>query len=727
MAPSTISLLSALGILYALGHAAIFCIRLAASCPEGCLRPIVFFAAAFLAVAGPGYSLLRLLRFRGAFRESLLFVLASGIASTGLFLWLMLACGILSQMAIVSWLAFCAVSVCLIAIDAVRRIRAVPYPLRALTRRFAAASPADMLCSAISALLLCAVFESAAGTPFTAWDAAVSWDKWTIDFARRGAIGGYLTGGYPLLLPLVGSIFYRIAGSAAEVLPPEQMLLHGFYVLYPAIMLLSLGVLGRRHGFSGLAAFLFLMASQYVFGDLAIGQADIPLLAFTLAAAALAPRLGTGVGSVAALAVFFFAIVFTKGTGICWAVSVAVYGIFQARRESRATITYGLAAALLLAAPFAVRTVFLAAHPEAVEQSPFLLVMPLKAAHTSIFTPDAAHLRDWLGRLAYDRLLFVNPGLPSAVAAIPAALLLAAALISRRTRALSLFSLATLALWFFFASYDLRNAEIPLCLLAIAAAMLLSAALSAMAGPGCRFKKATASMLVLSWCVLTFPALSGAPLDTVSALAKAPRPPAVWRADSQGRLRFFKPSSDLVNILSASPYGKSAPKVVAGDSLYRLFGERGVYAMQLNGYNGTECGDIFLRCPQWMGKPPAKFRLAASLERTAPYRELWLGCGDGDFRDAEFAIAEERLDVSGAPPCGMLELVFAEPPGEADAVAVSCENVTSEAALFARYVRPVQDGNALRFLYWTGDGSTPRFAYRGPIPLCVRLWTPPAN
>ena len=88
--------LSSLLILFSVAHAALFSARLVLTCPEGPFRPLLFFAEAFLLVFAPGFAVLRAARFRGSLPDRLLFVLAAGLGASGLALWLLLLCGLLT-------------------------------------------------------------------------------------------------------------------------------------------------------------------------------------------------------------------------------------------------------------------------------------------------------------------------------------------------------------------------------------------------------------------------------------------------------------------------------------------------------------------------------------------------------------------------------------------------------------------------------------------------------
>ena len=697
-------------------------IVVARSAAEGWPRSAAFAAIAVLLVLGPGLAVLRLERERLSLLDSVLKTLAAGIGASGLALWLLLLSGLLTDASVAAWLVLCAVSLLAAAADALRRPGDAARRLASAVRdEWRGTSTAGRIGFAVAALFLCGCFENAAGRPFESWDSLVSWDKWAADFAGRRSLGGYLTGGYTLFLPLVHSAFYRMAGSAGDVLPVEQLLLHGFCCLYPAILLLALRSAGRRFGFSGFAAFVFFAAGKYVACDFAIGHADVPLVAMSAAAVALVGRGGgarfRGFFSATAL---FFAVAFLKGNGVAWGLAAAVVCSRVAPGGAR-RVWLPFLAAVAACLPFFAHQLLLAIRPELVETSPFLQVLPLKMAHVEGFVPGFSHLRLWIARTASDRAL---PGGGAAWLAAAACLALAAAGVAvRKTRAPALFSAAMLALWFFSASYDLRNAEPALCLFAAVAAKTLRELRLAARGGRASARIAWAAVAA-SWALLAVPGFAAVASGYRGTLLSRPGSAARRFADPEGRRRLFKPAADLVNVLGRAPYGERAEHVIAGDRLYRLFGARGVCSRQLNGMNDTRPGDILLRGPSWMAKPPPPFRLAATLGRSTPYHELWIACGDGEFREMPFSSSAGRLAVEGAPPCGLLELVLPVRAQAGDERRISCENAVGNAALFARYVLPVAKGRVLRFLYWTGDGSPPRFAYSGPEPSSVRVWTP---
>ncbi|MBQ9727623.1 MAG: hypothetical protein IJV65_08990 [Kiritimatiellae bacterium] len=689
---------------------------------EGWSRSLLFALVAALLVLGPGLAVLRLERQKLSFSDSVLKVLATGLASSGLVLWSLLLAGALTDATVGAWLVLCGVGLAAAAADVLKR----PF---GSVRRIAAAARADWMDAsaagrigfAVCALFLCGCFENAAGRPFESWDSLVSWDKWAVDFAGRRALGGYLTGGYALFFPLVHSVFYRMAGSAGTVLPLEQLLLHGFCCVYPAILVLALRSAGRRFGFSGFAAFVFFAAGNYIAGDFAIGQVDIPLVAMAAAAVALAGRGGGArFGGFFSATALFFAVAFMKGSGLPWAAAAAFVCARDGRDRPRRT-WIPFAAALAAALPFFALQLRLALRPELVDPSPFLLVLPFKFAHAERIVPGFGLVRLWVARAAFDRAL---PGGAASWFTAAAALALAVGGVAvRKTRGIAVFALAAMLFWFFTASYDLRNAEPALCLFSAVAAKTLRRARLRAAGGNAASRTAFA-VLAACWTVLAVPGFCMVFANRCAVFSRKPGTVALRFSEPEGRRRLFKLSADLVNVLGRAPYGTHAAHVLSGDRLYRLFGSRGVCIRQLNGLHGLQSGDILLRAPSWMLPAPEPFRLAAALERSIPYHELWIACGDADFSDVPFSAGGGVLSVEGAPPCGMLELVFPDRTSASGATAISCANETAEAALFAQYVLPVRDGNVVRFLYWTGDSAPPRFAYAGPEPVAVRLWTP---
>ena len=648
---------------------------LARALPEGAWPVVRFGLVAAVVCLAPGLALLRASRVRPRLGEMPVFVLATSLASSGLAVWALYFCGLYTRGAALALLAILAAAGAWGAApllsrrtlrDAAARLRAIPLD--------------DWAPPLVAALLLEGVFESALGNPFSFWDAVVTWDKWAADAGARAGFGAQLVGGYPQLLPAIRSLFYKIAATpAGAVLPAEQLLLHGFDAVFPAILALSLFALGRRHRFPALLAFALLAACDPFFANFASGEADVPLAAFAAATAALLPPLAETRGggrALAPLALLFFATVFAKGTGVVLAAGLVAVAAMRGGRPALRRALAASAVALAFALPFLAHQLWLSAHPAAREASPFLVALPLHAAHTRLFTPDLAHLAAMLRRLVAHRA--APDGSDFALAVLGAGL--AAAFVRRRTRGAALALLALLAFWFLTASYDWRNAFPALafgsCVLTAAAAPLSRRSL---ADPRNRriVLYAIVATGALLYALLT---MTIAGVDRSGALGAILAPVATrWRAPKaaclppETRHMALRPAGDIRNILSDAPWAARAEHVWTGDPLYRLLAPKGCYAIQANARRNAKPGDLFVGTAA-LPRPPKGFVPIAELRRTPGYRSLWMF----------------RPDLAPG-------LVLEIPAPEGDETPL--RELFGEAAAgdpFAAYLAPVRDGAALR-------------------------------
>ncbi len=711
---------------------------LVCACPEGARRPLLFLAASVLLVPAPGLALRRLEKPGGGPARQALFVLACGFAASGAALWLLLLTGLLGRASLLALLALWGAGGLWGAAPLLR-----PASLRRLPRKLAAAwlalPVASRVAWALGALVLAGLFEASAGAPFSSWDATVSWDKWATVWAGRRSLGGCLVGGYPQMLPAFSSAFYRLAGSAAEVVPVEQMLLHGLHVLFPAVLMLALGCAGRRFGFPGSAAFAVFAAGRYVFRDLSIGQADIPLTAMIAALVALAPEPGRPCRFVSS-ALLFFAVFSLKGTGPAWAVFAIAVRIAAGRSWKREGAAFLVA--LLAALPFTAHQVFLTLHPECVEHGPFLHALALKANQAPALHPSLAHALDWWNKILFDRSI---PARWSPVASGAAVVLVAMAFARRRSRLPAVAAIAALGAWFLTGSYDLRNAEPALCLTSVVFAMLLPPARKTPPAPcgappsrrgangssfiiqrndstppNCRraavLEGVRTSVVAGALLVLSFPGVIRAPAHAAAVPFRKPALHRAWTMPPGSRHLAFRPTGVLVDVLAKAPCGRHARHVLAGDPLYRLFGARGVYAIQLNAYDDGAPGDVFLLAPSWMKSPGEPFLRVATMRRVIPYREMWLR--EPDLRPVAFDFADGVLRIANAPSAGLLEVRLR--PGSASdaALALSPDDLPRDP--FTRYLRCIRDDTCLRLVYWT-PGAAPAFSLVGAQPDSCRL------
>lgn len=653
---------------------------LARALPEGPWPVARFVLVAVAVCLAPGLALLRALRpldrTSAGPADVPLFVLSTSLAASGAAAWALYFCGAYTRGAALALLALFAAAGAWGAAPLLSR-----RALRSAAARLRAIPPGAWIAPILAALLVEGVFESALGRPFVAWDAAVTWDKWTSDMGARTGLGAQLLGGYPQLLPAIRSILYKAAATPADaVLPAEQLLLHGFDAVFPAMLALALLSLGRRFRFPALLAIGLLSACDPFFANLASGEADVPLAAFAAAAAALLPPLAEERDDrrgLAPLALLLFATVFAKGAGVVLAAMLVGASALRGRRAARRVALPALLAAVALGAPYLAHQLWLSAHPAAREASPFLVALPLHAAHTRLFTPDLAHLAAMLRRLVAHRAAPDGSGFALAVLGAG----FAAALVRRRTRTAALALLALLAFWFFTASYDWRNAFPALafgsCVLAAAAAPLSRRSL---ADPRNRriVLYAIVATGALLYALLTM-AIAG--VDRSGALGAILAPVATrWRAPKaaclppETRHMALRPAGDIRNILSAAPWTARAEHVWTGDPLYRLLAPKGCYAIQANAWRDAKPGDLFVGTAA-LPRPPEGFVPIAGLHRAPGYRSLWM------FRpDLAPGLVLEipAPDENDAPPSRELF-------GEA-----------ADGDPFAAYLAPVRDGAALR-------------------------------
>lgn len=650
------------------GRFALVVAAFARALPEGPAPVLRFAAVAAAAVPGPGLALLRFSRVRLRPAELPVFVLATGLAASGAAAWVLYAAGLYTRGAALAFLALGAAAGAWGAAPLASR-----SALRAAGARLRAAPPGAWIPPLLAALFVEGVFEGALGTPFTEWDALVTWDKWAADMGARTGLGGCLMGGYPQLLPALRSVFYKAAGTpAGAVFPAEHLMLHGFDAVFPLLLALSLLALGRRCRFPGLLALALLAACGPFAADLASGQADVPLAAFAAALAALLPALAdarAGRRPLAPLALLFFAVLFAKGNGVVLAPFLLGWAWRAGGRPAllRAAAAFGVA--LAFAVPYPLHQVWLAAHPGARETSPFLVALRPHAAHTRLFEPDWTHLRGMVARIA-----------PSARALAALGAVFLAAIVRPRTRLAALSALALFAFWFFTASYDWRNACPALALLA---AVLAAAA----AQPSAGFLLAPRNRRHAPWFVLASLCLAwslvlvaAAGFDRSGAGATLLAPAATrWRAPRAALLppavrhMAMRPRGDLRNIFFAAPWAAAAERIWAGDGLYRVLAPKGCYAIQENAWHDAAPGDLAVGSP-WFGRPPAGFVPVAELRRAPGYRTLWM------FRPdlVPGRVLEIPAPAGDAPPSR--DLFGAAAAGDP----------------FAPYLAPFRDGAVLR-------------------------------
>ena len=356
------------------------------------------------------------------------------------------------------------------------------------------------------------------GHPFEAWDAVVSWDKWAEDIARRRFLGGYVSGGYPPGLPLLGGVFYALfqpegvpamLGDTARILP-------ALYAVFPVLLGLSLLSLCRTFRLPSPLLVLLVFGNGAVLHCMVkhLGYADVPQMAFLAAALAFAATAVTSVspplreekcpgettpgpppfwrgnapeklpqvlppsgrgdapkgqGGVrrasdpppkpsAAFLVSFslrFATAFTKGNGFLLLVLAMPVFLLLDRRRIRPLVVPALAAVALTGIFYLHQWIVGVWWPGLAETSPFHQALPVMVSHKDLVTPDRAHfLRQVELWASYYGLFGVRTA--RILCAIVFGFLLAA-LGRRSTRASVVVTLIGMAAVFRAGSYDARN------------------------------------------------------------------------------------------------------------------------------------------------------------------------------------------------------------------------------------------------------------------------------
>jgi len=409
---------------------------------------------------GPGLWLNRLLRITcRQLRTQLLLITTTSISLSALFFWHLYLLGIYTP-------TLCLAGLLVMAMGGTYGLLGGSIAKRCWTLydRWRMLPVLDRIGLFLGLLFLQGLFEAAIGTPMLAWDAIVSWDKWAVDMSMRHGLGQYLMGGYPQFLPTLHSVFYKIAGTGGDVFPVEHLLLHGFCVVYVAILMLSLWCLARNLPLPCMIAWLLFVWNKDVFGYLANGYVDIHLTATVSTACALLFSYRAGdwnarPGIVPDATIFLlvlFPVAFTKGNGMIWSLLLAALLLRVSWKQSRFAMgCVSIALVMLSVAPYFLHQFYYSHHADLAERRPFLHAFTLEVAHTSLFTPDGKHANAMVAQLMNVYSAPEAIGIPVVVLCACVCLL---ALFRLKLAFFSLSGALTLVIWFFTASYDFRNA-----------------------------------------------------------------------------------------------------------------------------------------------------------------------------------------------------------------------------------------------------------------------------
>ncbi|MGD9781164.1 MAG: hypothetical protein AB7V14_03325, partial [Kiritimatiellia bacterium] len=693
--------------------------KLAFICPEGVWPVARFGLLAVIIVFGPGLFSYRALKIEcESVSLRLLLVVTISLGFCALYVWQLYFWGIYTRTMLIAGLVGMAVGG-LYGLQGGGILKmAHGNPVRG----------SDWLSIALGIIFVQGLFESAVGVPFEAWDALVSWDKWAVDMAAREGVGEYLMGGYPQFFPAVHSIFYKIAGTYGDVLPTEQMLLHGFTAIYVAILMLALWCVGQILGIPGLLCFVLFAWNRNVFEYLVNGFVDIPLVGMVFSAMALAMAYVQGAWKARTgwvsegwiLSLGLFSAAFMKGNGLLWALFIALFMAIRLwRRWGGRSVALAVVLVCLFTVPFYAHQLWYTKNIELAERSPFLHAFPVVLAHTAQFSATLEHVYSW-GRLLRDYY-----ALPDALA--PWALIVAAglslwAISQRKTFMFPSLGILMLIVWFYSGSYDLRNAFVPIGFLCVGT---VAAPFDPRLGTwGAKFRL---GLCLVAAYLLVVPSKDGWIQQVLTRPFQAFRPPSAYSLPADSRYLALESARVIRPIMYDTPYGQRAVHLSAGSGLYRHLAPRGVYAINFNSYQEARRHDLLV-CDRKMKREaiPEGFVSIASLRHSkrgetlhvyepvfcpvdvavqslegpgskplptdAPWaanRRYSLSVSQPDFAEAEGVSRDGVLSIRISPPDADVEVALHPDDARRDP--------------YAAYLGPIRDGEWIRLLYWMRD------------------------
>ena len=591
--------------------------------------PVLRFALiAAIVTVGPGLFWLRVLRVTAASKaDRFLLVVITSLSTTVLLCWLAYSAGVYYRGVLVAILcALAAAGLC--GGLAVGWRAAARWPACFWRRQ-------GILARLVSVFICVYVLEqliACAGSPFTVWDAVVSWDKWGCDMAARHGLGAYVMGGYPQFLPALYSAFYKASGAWTGICPDEQLLLHGWGLIFLPLLIAGIyrlcGLLKARWEPALAVVLGFAATRQWV----PAGYADIPQAALVVAALAL--TLGMVRGEWAAsrrahvvllLGLVFFALGFLKGSGISWVLSmpllVCAWGCGTGLRARIMPVLGGVLAAVLCAGPFYAHQSYYSKHLDRAEPDEHLHSFTVSVGHPGLLEKDRSARQSLIdfGRgflAAESRGRFA----PAAVVSV-LGLLVLAGFARRDVWPLAAATVVAVLIWWKTAAYDWRNA------------LPFIAVIGVLAGAGVGPLQSLGPRLWRRLIVAGATALFGLPWFFATAAGsnvllpgKAAHALDAWRCEPARRERYLDESYPaLKRLLESSPPGQRARHIYCSDALYRFLGERGIYATKLFAHTALSAGDLFV---ERYAAPPRGFEPVgnpglSSCKGLLAYRPEW--------------------------------------------------------------------------------------------------------
>lgn len=572
---------------------------------EPCTEAVRFFALFLAGTVCPGLFLYALLRPKpdNPFFPSV-FVLSTSLGTTMLTTWILYLTGCYTTTAaFLLEIAFSAAGLCGIIILCKRKDAQQPF------FRLPIFTPSECLALIVSLLFCEGIFECVAGTPMTAWDAVVSWDKWASDIASRHALGGYISGAYPQGLPLILSLFYKLMPEGSvPALSFSHLLATGFLQIFPLLLCLSLLSAARSLRINPLWPLGIVLANAGVLHCIIKfnGYADIPLAASVAASIAVASELfsrNRQNGRLAAyvLTTVLFPVAFVKGNGIAVLVLALPFLLLYNRKTKVTSLLFASGAALLLSGIFYLHQWIAGVWTNLGETSPFNHSLVVVATHSNLVSHSLSNLAKqisvWCNFYGFSGTTAVILGALAGTAG------LASLFIPKKTRPAGIVSTLVILLWFLTGSYDARNLVFIMPVIALAIPFAVNTLLAPRPLP-----RSSVTVLFIVLCAFSLsktrlPEIARRPLGAYTV------PNAIRQSPGERRARLLKATEEELAFFSVSSAGRTAQHIVTPTEAYRSFTGKGVYPLQKNGLNNLAHGDIALLAfagskPLFGPKPP---------------------------------------------------------------------------------------------------------------------------
>lgn len=626
------------------------------------------------------------------------FVVASSLGCTMAVAWVLYLFGLFTRPAAFGLLAVWAA---LGVLGVVRR----PPSVRNILARMAI-SPVEALSLSVAVLFCEGLFECVAGSPMTAWDAIVSWDKWAADIAVRNGLGGYVAGGYPQGMPLLCGLFYKVLLPAGPEAPSSlvHLLLPGFFQLFPLLLALGVLAVSRGLGTNAFWSLALVFGCGHVIRNAVkfVGYVDVPLAAFVVAAVAVVLAVrnqSEGLSRGRILESVFpvlFPVAFAKGNGfIALALAtLAATVLYRGRRDRGSILAFWIAIAA--SSIFYLHQWFVGVWTQLGETSPFNHSLEVMSSHRDLVRPTVDHLLETVS--SFGASYGFGDSIPLVLFACAVIGSFAVSLAVRKTRIPALFILFLAVAWFYLGSYDERNFLLAIALAAILVPYGFSAALRTR-------PRAYAALLcfVLPCCAYS---MARTRLPGIAAVCGHRYiVPALVSESPEARTRHaLKTSPEGVAFFTSSPAAMRASHILSVHPGYRYLRGKGVYPLQRNAYRETGPYDLAVEAkglfvPKAPYVPMSDLSGCSGLGNRLYVAQPMLVSVPFEIEKTPEATMIRIPRTDAVPDCGFVSIGVR---GAAEGVLLGIEETDS---LSGTIFRPYVNGSVARLGYWVRESS----------------------